>query len=251
MLFLDIETAPIVGYAWEKYDTCLIDNYRDWTVFSMAYKWRDEAVKCITIDYPKSLTDFMLSPDNDKELVKTIWGLLNRADVVVGHNSDRFDLRKLNSRFIYYGLGPPAPYKTVDTKKASCRVASNTSNKLNDLGKKYQIGKKIEHEGFELWVKCMSGDPQAWQHMIKYNKQDVVLLEKLYDFLLPWIPNHPNVSVISGIANVCPKCGKTGFNKEGIYHNKTTKYQVWRCKNCRAQLRTTFNLQETKPLVAI
>jgi hypothetical protein len=41
-----------------------------------------------------------------------MWKLLDRADVVVGHNADKFDVRKGNARFIAHGLPPPPPYRT-------------------------------------------------------------------------------------------------------------------------------------------
>jgi hypothetical protein len=38
----------------------------------------------------------------------------------------------------------------------------------------------------------MNKDKQAWDMMKKYNIQDVVLLEKVYEKMLSWIRNHPN-----------------------------------------------------------
>ena len=36
----------------------------------------------------------------NKRVLKSIWNLLDEADIVIGHNGDRFDLRKLRWRFI-------------------------------------------------------------------------------------------------------------------------------------------------------
>ncbi len=44
----------------------------------------------------------------------------------------------------------------------------------------------------------MNKDPAAWKVMEKYNKQDVLLLEKVYDRLLPWIKSHPNHHLFNG-----------------------------------------------------
>jgi hypothetical protein len=66
------------------------------------------------------------------------------------------------------------------------------SNKLDYVAQELGLGSKEKHEGFELWVKCMQRDLAAWQKMEKYNIQDVILLEKLYTTLLPWIISTPS-----------------------------------------------------------
>jgi hypothetical protein len=41
----------------------------------------------------------------------------------------------------------------------------------------------------------MNGDDKAWREMKKYQVQDVVLLEELYQVLLPWLPGSSSVTV--------------------------------------------------------
>jgi DNA polymerase III epsilon subunit-like protein len=48
------------------------------------------------------------------DVVKKLHGLLNQADIVIGHNSDKFDLKKVAARCIYHGLKPISPVKTID-----------------------------------------------------------------------------------------------------------------------------------------
>jgi hypothetical protein len=50
------------------------------------------------------------------------------------------------------------------------------------------LGKKREHEGFALWLKCEAGDAKAWKAMRQYNIQDVRLTEKLFEEYRPWLP---------------------------------------------------------------
>ena len=189
--------------------------------------------------------------EDDSKLVKELWGLLDRADIVVAQNGDKFDIKKINARFAYYRLPPPSPYRTVDTLKVARKYFAFSSNKLDHLGQFLQLGRKMEHEGFPLWRRCMLGDKKAWKKMKAYNRQDVLLLEKVYYRFLPWISNHPNMAMYNE-GKVCPKCSSDkGFKRGGFYTNKTTQYQVWRCKNCGGQARTTLNLRENKPLVGI
>jgi len=69
--------------------------------------------------------------------------------------------------------------------------------------------------------------------MEAYNRQDVVLLEPLYERLLPWITNHPNLR-LTGDPEGCPNCGATELRREGFALTATGKYQRWSCKGCGA-----------------
>jgi len=69
--------------------------------------------------------------------------------------------------------------------------------------------------------------------MKKYNKQDVLLLEKVYKKLRPWTPRHPNLSVFGKEDRpVCPHCASEKMYKDGKYHTNTNTYQAWECQDC-------------------
>ena len=250
LLYLDLETSPVCGFAWGQYEVNLVGIYRDWSILSFCAKWDDGPAEVFTIDPPKSLRHFLENKESDKRLVKDLWRFLDQADIVVMQNGDRFDVKKSNARFLYYNLPPPSPYKTVDTLKAVKKVSANTSNKLDDLGHLYNLGRKVEHQGFSLWVSCMSGDKSAWKTMREYNEGDVLLLEKLYKRLLPWISNHPNLDNYSPIT-CCPKCQSTNLIRKGYQYNKTTKYARILCKDCGGWSRSPVNIAEKRPIVSI
>ena len=75
----------------------------------------------------------------------------------------------------------------IDMLKIARKQFRFPSNKLDYVGKTLGVGAKTEHEGFDLWIKCMNRDGKAWKRMEEYNKQDVILLEKVYHRMLPWI----------------------------------------------------------------
>ena len=230
ILLFDIETAPNLAYVWGKYEQDVIRYYDEWYMLCFAAKWLDKS-KIIT----SKLNDFKLfkkDKQNDLEICKVLWKLLDEADVVITHNGDEFDVKKTNARFIYHGLPPPSLYQTIDTKKIAKKYFKFNSNSLDDLGKHLNLGEKLKHEGFSLWLKCMSGDRNAWNKMIKYNKQDVVLLEKVYLRFLGWMNNHPNYGVYRQQTQVCPNCGSNDLMKNGLRATKTQLYQRWRCNNC-------------------
>jgi hypothetical protein len=228
ILLIDIETMANVGYSWGKWQVDVVEFISHWYLLSVAYKWFGEK-----IIHVKALPDFKgYKPfGDDRELVKFVWELLDDADIVISHNGDEFDLKKLNTRFIQWNLPPPSPYKSIDTLKVVKSVFSFNSNKLDELGRDLGLGRKIEHEGFPLWLKCERGDMNAWNKIKKYNKRDVELLEKLYIKIRPYIKNHPNLDVFSS-RPVCPKCGSDSLIGRGYYYTNTMAYKRYRCNNC-------------------
>ncbi len=112
-------------------------------------------------------------------------------------------------------MAPPAPYKQVDLLLAVRKIAKYPSDKLAYPTQALGPDRKAQHEGFELWTRCMNGDEDAWARMRHYNETDVKITEALYGRLLPWIPNHPSYGAITGQDSVCTNCGSSDLRKEG------------------------------------
>lgn len=231
VLLYDVEVTASLGYTWGKWEQNVIHFEKEWNMLCFAYKWLGEKKTHIV-----ALPDFKgykKDRDNDLLLVKELHKLFSEADIVVAHNGNSFDQKMTNARFAFHGLPPPAPYKQVDTKLVAKRYFRFNSNALNDLGVFLKLGKKLKTGGFDLWLGCMAGDLKAWETMKKYNKQDVILLEKVYYKLLPWADQHPNMATIEGRPDICPRCTKEeGFWAQGWRITKTGKYRRWQCKAC-------------------
>jgi DNA polymerase elongation subunit (family B)/DNA-directed RNA polymerase subunit RPC12/RpoP len=215
-LLYDIETSPNTSYTWGKWEQNVIEFKDEWRLLSVSWKWLDE-----------KKVYAMTAPHNDKKLIQTLWKLFDEADVIIGHNSDQFDNRKVTARFAFYDLKPPSPYKTVDTKKVAKRYFNFNSNKLDDLGEYLKLGRKVKHEGFSLWLGCMANNPLSWKRMIRYNKQDVILLEKIYLRLRPYMTNHPKTY---GKAK-CASCGSDNVIYRGMSSSVKPKQRI-SCKDC-------------------
>jgi len=232
ILLFDIETAPNLAYVWGKYEQNVIDYQHEWYMLTFAYKWYGEKKV-----HGRALPDYRgykKGSMDDKKLVSELRDLFDEADIIVGHNGDQFDIKKSNARFLVHGLPPPSPYKTVDTKKVAKKYFNFNSNKLDDLGQHLGLGRKEKHEGFELWLGCMRGDPKSWAHMLKYNKQDVNLLESVYETMKPWMTNHPNLAAIAGKECACPNCEGGNLQRRGFNYTRTGKFQRYSCLDCGA-----------------
>jgi len=239
-LFFDIETAPNLSYVWGQWQQDVIQHVNEWYIICFSYKWEGEKTTKVV-----SLDDFDLyetEPENDFHVVHKLWELLGEADIVIGHNSDAFDIKKANARFVFHNFGPPSHYQTVDTLKIARRHFKFNSNRLGHLGEHLGLGGKEVTGGFQTWEGCMKGDPKAWKLMKKYAKQDVDLLVDVYERLRPWATNHPNKNVIDGTSYACPTCGSNKLQKRGKRRTRTMEYQTLQCTRCRSYCRERLAL---------
>lgn len=237
LLVLDIETLPILAYVWGAYEQNLnIDSIvKDWVVLAWSAKW---------LGSDKIISDILTSKEaldrNDERLVGGFWKLLDRANVVIGHNSKAFDIRKLNTRFMFHELTPPSYYKHIDTYLAARSAFGMTFNKLDYIASYLELDRK-KHTDFSLWVRCDNGDKKALRKMRDYNIQDVKMLEDIYLRIRGWIPNHPNTSLIANI-DACPVCLGT-YKRIGEYFTSKKAYPEYRCNNCGAIFHGTKSIK--------
>lgn len=250
IILADIETSPILGYAWQMYDTNILGVVDPVKVICGAWKRlneKDVSVRALC-DYP----EYQPGVVNDKELVTELWHVLDEADVIIAHNGDSFDCKVLNARFVANGLNAPSDYKTVDTLKSAKKYFRFNNNTLNELGLYLGEGKKAPTGGFETWTKCMAGDQSAWNRMKKYNAQDVELLERVYLRLRPFIGNHPNLNTISPprvkqFEFPCQSCQSVNTSKRGFSVTKLGRYQRYQCSDCGSWSSGPYERSMKKP----
>jgi len=250
ILILDVETAPLKTYMWSLWQngvqpSAMVDcSY----ILSWAAKWLGEdQVFADALCYNESYT---AGTEDDSRMLSGIWELMNEADCVVAHNGDRFDIKRLNTRFLLAGFPPPNPYKSIDTLKIVKRAFAFDSNKLDHLLKVCFNDSKLETGGFKTWVGCMEGDMDSWEQMIEYNKGDVTKLEDLYLYIRPWDKFHPSAATWGGVSNdpCCTRCGSHDVSKTGAtWSTGTGVFDVWECDDCGGKMRTrTTNISVKK-----
>ena len=241
ILYLDIETAPNKVYCWGLWDQNIGINQIEEVGYTLCFaaKWHGQK---------KMLFD-SLSVSSMHAMIKNIHGLLGEADAVVHYNGTKFDIPTLNKEFIQLRLTPPSNYKEIDLLKVARQRFRFPSNKLDYVAQALGLGGKVKHKGMELWKGCMENDPPSWKIMERYNKQDVVLLEKVYQRMLPWIKNHPNYGLYTDPERpVCRNCGGNKVVKRGTEYTMVGRYQRYKCSGCGSWLRgsTLLNTADSR-----
>lgn len=222
LLLLDIEVAPNLATVWGLFKQNIAINQLLETsyVLCFAAKWYGE----------DEIIFRSLNKHGKKRMLKTAHTLLSQADGVITYNGQSYDVPILNREFVQQGWHPPAPFKHVDLLKTVRKNFRFVSNKLDHVSQQLKLGSKLDHEGHTLWLKVMNGDKNAWATMESYNVQDIKLLEKLYERVLPWVSGHPSHAITHG--HVCPNCGSDSLQSRGETVTKTLTYRRYQCTDC-------------------
>lgn len=224
ILLLDIETAPNIAHVWGLWQQNVSLNQLQESSYVMCWaaKWLgDDEV------FFNSFVGV-----SHKRMLAKIHKMLDEADAVIHYNGTKFDIPTLNKEFLKHKMSPPAPYKQIDLLRVARGQFRFPSNKLDYVASSLGLGSKHSHEGHSLWVKCMSKDKEAWEVMKQYNIQDVLILEKVYYALLPWIKNHPNINIYNGTTDKCSNCGGSHITKRGFAYSTVGKFQRYQCQDC-------------------
>lgn len=123
----------------------------------------------------------------DKRCLKDLWELMDNADYIVGHNSNKFDLKKINTRFLLNRLSAPLQYGQIDTLALARKHFAADSNALEHwsllLG-----GKPKDDMRMEDWKRiCLTGDNATLRRMTRYNRGDVREGIKVFKEFRTWI----------------------------------------------------------------
>lgn len=228
ILIFDIEVAPMKTFVYGIFDQNIGINQieKDWFLFSFAAKWiGKDKIHYYDNRSRRNVWD-------DRKLCEKLHKLLDEADIVIGHNSDGFDIKKCNTRFEFYKMPPVEFSQTIDTLKIARRYFKLTSNKLDYIAQYFGIEGKYKSKkfhGFELWRQCYNKNKEAFEEMEAYNKQDVWVTEKVYDRLKKW---HAPLNFQAYVQEAICVCGSKNFKKDGVRYTKQSAYQRYRCIKC-------------------
>jgi DNA polymerase elongation subunit (family B) len=232
ILFLDIETQSHLVRAWGLFNQNISINQIQKPGRTLCAAWKWSGGRCV--DFASEWDAQAHDGWSYVEFLKELHLILDEADIVVTYNGKRFDIPTLYKEFVQHGLNPPSPFHHIDLYQTVKRQFRWASNKLDFVCQQLGLGAKVHHKGMDLWNEVEQGCPKAQKVMEKYNRMDVVLLEKLYKRLLPWIKNHPTVSLLEGHSGAakCPSCGGHHLQERGYRTTKTRRYKRYACMDC-------------------
>lgn len=213
IILFDIETAPELAYTWGRFKQFVAPTQVVRRSYMLSYAYKRFGSQEIFADALPFYDDYADFPEDDYRIVKSLWDVLDSADIVIAHNGINFDLAYANARFAFHGLGAPSPFKVVDTLKVAKKYFRFPANSLAELCAFFGVGTKLKTD-FDLWIGCMSGDEESWHYMVDYNKQDIQSLEDVYLKLRPYDKSHPNLALYHDDVEIrCPLTGSTDVVK--------------------------------------
>lgn len=210
-LFFDIETSPNVVYSWNigyKLNIDYNNIIKERAIICICYKWEGEN-KVYYLKWNKG---------DDKKMIYDFFKVIEQADEVIGHNSDKFDIKWFKSRAIFHGIKNMPEFKSIDTLKLSRKHFKFNSNRLDYIGQYLGLGRKVDTGGFDLWKSIIAdNNTTAMNKMIKYCSNDVLLLEKVYKKLEGYSTHKTHIGVLRGGDKCsCPKCGSNHNHSRGL-----------------------------------
>lgn len=234
VLFYDVETSPSLAFVWsartEYVGKQMMEDLQPPVLFTWAAKWRGEDRVM-----SRRLTRRQAIEQDDQKIVSDLGDLMRRADVVVGHNIDRFDTRVMRTRLLMGGLEPIPLVDTIDTLSWSKKHFRFPYNDLGYLGEQMVGDGKMNHVGFDLWRRSYRGDVDALKTMQAYNEQDVRLNERVFDAMLKHVPRAPRLFIAEG--EQCVYCGSEDLAVRGYRTTGVHEYPRWHCKDCKRYFR--------------
>jgi hypothetical protein len=225
-LIFDIEVSPNIGWFWkpEHYTRVSHENIiLEGAIICICWKWEDEkTVYALTWD----------EKHNERKMLETFIKETERADEIVTHNGNTFDLPWVRTRCLVNHVPMMPEYTSIDTCKEARQHFNFMSNKLSHIAKVCGLGEKLETGGAKLWKQVLMGETEienrdfwkrlllgnnkrALQKMVSYCKNDVLLLERVWKVMSPYLKPK---SHFGSSTNSCPECGsfKVIINKQRV-----------------------------------
>lgn len=241
ILIVDIETGPHLSYHFKRWQENIPPEHT--VVEGGTICWAAQWFGSSKMMFKSYWSDGFVP------MLEGIYNLLDEADVVVGFNSDAFDVKMLNAEFIRQGWSPPSPYQKVDLYKQVKRHFRFSSNRLKHVLKELGLTPKVEDidKGLALWIDVVHHKKATARNRMKaYNKQDVASTVELYEALLGWIDGHPNWGLFvndgDGETPVCPNCKSESLHRHKVRRTSVRVYQQYQCQGCGKYSRGRKNI---------
>lgn len=217
--------APAVTYTydlWNPQNKAAVTKYP--AIISIAYKWAGEKdVHVLSVN----------KMYNDKKVLKDFAKVYAEAEATIAYNGNSFDTKYLNTRALLNGLDPFPPIKQIDPFRLIKKHFKFLSNSLEYVAKSLGIEEKGKIP-WSVWQSAIEGDINSLKQILDYNIQDVIVLEQLFNKILPFC-HGLNLTPKEKDAVFCRACGSHDLERRGFtYLASGNKKQRYRCTKCSA-----------------
>jgi len=254
-VFLDIETSLIEMYGFrlgmQRPNIESLVGKSQTKLLTAAWGWWDDlhnegeaGVQSVSNHHRKGA--FKKDPLDDTYVLRKLWEVLDRAEVVVAHNA-AFDAGWIEGRFMDLGWKQPSKYYVYCTFR-TLQGLNGVSKKLDYLSQKLVGTKKVKHEGLPLWVGCSEGDVESFEKMEEYNIGDIYdTLYKVYLRTALYVNRHKCID-LGGEGIFCTVTGDELVKQKEPYRNRKTGllYHVYRNAKYNFEYRDRYNIRSKK-----
>ena len=242
ILILDVERLPGITtqYWWDRGD--LKNRYIHYE--TVVRQPRTTIVCAKWYDQPEVIELAEWDPGGRKKFLKNVHRLMAQADIIVGHNLDNADVPWLaGDLYIEGGLPPLPPFKTVDTLKVLRRQFKSGApfKSLDAFCQIAGIPSKTDKYDREAMERAVNKSIEDRERLVSYCSGDVIATQGLYDFLRPWINNHPALFVDGKDSmTTCHRCGHDTVPIAKRYVANVLTYGMRRCTECGGHSRISI-----------
>lgn len=235
ILILDVERLPGITkqFWWDRgdlknryihYET--VERHPRTTI--VCAKWYDEPDVIELAEWDKG---------GRRKFLRNVHNLMTEADIIVGHFITGADLPWLaNDLHVEAGLPPLPPVKTVDTLKVIRKVFGSGApfKGLDAFCQVVGIEAKTDRYDQHAMERAVTDKSvEDRERLVAYCAGDVLATQGLYDWLRPYIPNHPALFVDGkDKLTTCHRCGHDTKPIPRRYIANIMSYSMRRCTNC-------------------
>lgn len=228
-LFFDIETSPILCYTWRigsKINLNYENIVKTWSIICICWKFEGEE-EIYSLTWDENM--------NDAAMLREFMKVASSADEIIGHNGDKFDIKKIRTRCLLHNIPAFPKYRSFDTLKKARGNFAFDSNRLDAIARYLGIGAKVEHDGFDMWKEVMEDNRAALNKMVEYCRGDVILVEDIYHALKHYVKPNTHAGVHKGgYKYTCPICAHEKINLvKNDVTQKGTISRVVECLSCQ------------------
>lgn len=232
ILFYDIETTPLLAYIWKpgKQFVGHKQLHRDrsmYNIICITYCWNDgKPAKAFVWDYK--------TQDCTKAIEK-FDALARKADVVIGKNSDRFDVKHINTQRLFNGIAPFPEWADSrdDLEKQMRKHFALPSQALDYVSNQLKLGGKIKME-LQDWIDIVEqrgkAGRDAFKKMVQYGLKDIEDTRTIWNYVESHIAPKFNAAT-NADALVCTVCGSGDISSSGSKISGKSRYKYYFCNS--------------------